>query len=71
MRKKVLGRTKQEVRQKFKAMHAELDAGLLNSLIEWIGPKPLRDLTVQDVRAGLEALAPRFSTRSQQITASP
>jgi hypothetical protein len=31
VRKKVLGRTKQEVRQKLKAMHAELDAGVRSS----------------------------------------
>ena len=102
LRKKVRGRTKQEVRDKLKALHAEMDAGvrssatytveqavadwlaegldgrsertrrlydgLLRSLLEEIGNKPLRVLTTRDVRRGLEALAPRFSTRSLQIT---
>ena len=47
---------------------ARLYAGLLRSLTEVVGSRPLRDLTVRDVRAGLEALAQRFSTRSLQIT---
>ena len=101
VRRKVTGRTKQEVRDKLKALHAELDSGvrssatytveravadwlaegldgrseltrklyegLLRSLCEVIGSRPLRELTTRDVRAGLEALAERFSTRSLQI----
>lgn len=102
LRKKVTGRTKQEVRDKLKALHLELEsgvrssatytvrqavadwlaegldgrsertrklyAGLLGSLCEVIGSKPLRSLSPRDVRAGLEELSSRFSTRSLQIT---
>ena len=34
LRRKVSGKTKQEVRDKLKAMHAELDAGLQPSAVE-------------------------------------
>ena len=101
IRRKVTGRTKQEVREKLKAMHAELDRGIrtsstytvrqavgdwlqgglpgrsertrsiyqeaLTPLLEHIGAQPLRDLTAGDVRAGLEALSGRLSTRYLQI----
>ena len=100
-RRKVTGRTKQEVRDKLKALHAELDRGLRTSstytvrqavddwlegglpgrvertrsvyrealapLMGQIGNKPLRELTVKDVRVGLEALSDRLSTRYLQI----
>src|SRR5262249_54034782 len=36
-------------------------------LLELIGSKPLRELTAGDVRAGLEALSGRLSTRYLQI----
>jgi integrase len=101
VRRKVYGRTKQDVRDKLKALHAELDRGLRTSptytvqqavddwlggglpgrsertrsvyreatapLLEHIGSKPLRELTAGDVRAGLEALSGRLSTRYLQI----
>jgi integrase len=101
VRRKVTGRTKQDVRDKLKAVHAELDRGLrtsstytiqqavddwlqgglpgrsertrfiyreaLKPLLAHIGTKPLRELTAGDVRAGLEALADRLSTRYLQI----
>ena len=101
VRRKVYGRTKQDVRDKLKALHAELDRGLRTSptytvqqavddwlrgglpgrsertrsvcreatapLLEHIGSKPLRELTAGDVRAGLEALSDRLSTRYLQI----
>jgi integrase len=100
-RRKVTGRTKQEVRDKLKALHAELDRGLRTSstytvrqavddwlegglpgraertrsvyrealapLMGQIGSKPLRELTVKDVRTGLEVLSGRLSTRYLQI----
>ena len=100
-RRKVTGRTKQEVRDKLKVLHAELDRGLrtsssytvgqavddwlegglpgrsertrsvyreaLTPLMGQIGAKPLRELTAGDVRAGLEALSGRLSTRYLQI----
>jgi integrase len=101
VRRKVYGRTKQEVRDKLKALHAELDRGLRTSptytvrqavddwlrgglpgrsqrtrsiyreatapLLEHIGSKPVRELSAGDVRAGLEALSGRLSTRYLQI----
>jgi integrase len=100
-RRKVYGRTKQEVRDKLKALHTELDRGLRTSatytvsqavddwlagglpsraertrsayreatapLLDLIGSKPLRELSAGDVRAGLEALSGRLSTRYLQI----
>ena len=102
IRKKVVGKTKQAVRDKLKKLHADLEAGvktsatytvgqaiddwlhdglddvsertrilytgLMRSLKEQIGARPLRDLTASDVRKGLQQLAPRFSRRSLQIT---
>jgi hypothetical protein len=101
IRRKVTGRTKQDVRDKLKALHAELDRGLHTSstytvrqavadsltggmpgrtertrsvykeavtpLLQRIGAKPLKELTAGDVRAGLEALSGRLSTRYLQI----
>jgi integrase len=101
LRRKVTGRTKQDVRDKLKALHAELDRGLRTSatytvrravddwlegglpgrsertrsvyrealapLMEQIGGKSLKELTAGDVRAGLEALSDRLSTRYLQI----
>jgi len=101
IRRKVTGRTKQDVRDKLKALHGELDRGLrtsstytvrqavadwlegglpgraertrsvyqeaLTPLLRHIGAKPLRELTAGDVRAGLEALSGRLSTRYLQI----
>jgi integrase len=46
----------------------KLYTGLLRSLNQVIGAKPLRALTARDVRAALQELATRFSTRSLQIT---
>jgi integrase len=100
-RRKVTGRTKAEVRDKLKALHAELDRGLrtssaytvrqavddwldgglsgrsdrtrsvyreaLKPLMAEIGRRPLRDLTVADVRTGLESLSSRLSSRYLQI----
>jgi integrase len=100
-RRKVTGRTKGEVRDKLKALHAELDRGLrtsatytvqkavddwlqgglpgrserthsvyreaLKPLMGEIGSRPLRELTAGDVRAGIEALSGRLSTRYLQI----
>jgi integrase len=102
IRRKVTGKTKQEVRDKLKALHSELDAGLksparytvaqavedwlrdgldgrsertaklyaglMRSLLEYVGSRPLRRLNAQDVRWALTQLAPRFSQRSLQIT---
>lgn len=102
IRRKVSGRTKQEVRDKLKALDAEFDAGLntsagytvkhavedwlkdgldgrsertktlytglMGSLTEHIGARPLRSLSAGDVRWALQHLAPRFSPRSLQIT---
>jgi integrase len=101
IRRKVTGRTKQEVRDKLKALHAELDRGLrtsatysvrqavddwldgglpgrsvrtrsiyreaLTPLLARIGSRPLRELTVGDVRKGLDTLSDRLSTRYLQI----
>ena len=101
IRRKVTGRTKQDVKDKLNALHAELDRGLhtsatytvrravddwlqsglpgrsertrsiyeeaLTPLMEFIGGKPLRELTAGDVRAGLEALSVDLSTRYLQI----
>jgi integrase len=101
IRRKVSGKTKQEVRDKLKALHAEIDsglkssagytvghaiddwlrdgldgrsdrtrtlyAGLMASLKEHIGPRPLRSLSAGEVRWALTQLAPRFSRRSLQI----
>jgi hypothetical protein len=100
-RRKVTGRIKQDVRDKLKALHAELDGGLRTSaaytvrravddwlegglpgrsertrsvyqealmpLMGHIGGKPLKELTAGDVRAALEALSGRLSTRYLQI----
>src|SRR6266705_2177588 len=102
IRRKVMGRTKQEVAHKLKALHLELDAGLkssptytvaqavddwlrdgldgrsertrtlykglMKSRLEHLGARPLRTLSASDVRWALAQLAPRFSTRSLQIT---
>jgi integrase len=102
IRRKVMGRTKQEVRDKLKALHLELETGirssptytvaqavedwlrggldgrsaktktlyvgLMRSLMEHLGARPLRTLSAGDVRSALVQLAPRFSTRSLQIT---
>lgn len=102
IRRKVMGRTKQEVRDRLKALHLELDAGLkpsatytvaqavddwlrdgldgrsertrtlyeglMRSLMEHLGVRPLRNLSAGDVRSALAQLAPRFSKRSLQIT---
>jgi integrase len=101
VRRKVYGRTKQDVRDRLKALHGEVDRGLRTSatytvrqavedwlasglpgraertrrcyqsatgpLLEHIGSKPLRELAAGDVRAGLEALSGRLSTRYLQI----
>jgi hypothetical protein len=100
-RRKVTGRTKREVRDKLKALHAELDRGLRTSstytvrqaAADWlegglpgrsertrsvcrealtphmgqIGHRPLRELTAGHVRAGLESLSVRLSTRYLHI----
>jgi integrase len=42
--------------------------GLLGSLLDAIGARPLRALSAGDVRPGLNQLATRYSTRSLQIT---
>jgi integrase len=102
IRRKVYGRTKLEVRDKLRALHAELESGisssgrytvrqaidewlrdgldgrsertrtlyegLLASLMEKIGARQLHELTTREVRAALVSLAPRFSSRSLQIT---
>lgn len=102
IRRKVTGRTKQEVRDKLKVARAEVDAGLkssptctvaqviddwlrdgldgrsdrtrklyeglMRSLMEHLGARPLRNLSTSDVRWALTQLAPRFSHRSLQIT---
>jgi integrase len=100
IRKKVGGQTKAEVKEKLKALHSELDAGIrttaaytvekavadwldeglpgrtaktveanrdsLRPLLAVIGPIPLRDLTVQDVRAALQKMAATHATRTLQ-----
>jgi hypothetical protein len=100
IRRQVADKTKQEVRDKLKAMHSDLDAGLrpsashtvdswlrhsldgrsertrkldaglLGSLVKFIGDRPLVTLSVKDVRCGLQQLTPRFSRRSLQITSN-
>jgi integrase len=101
-RRKVFGKTKQEVRERLKALHQEMDAGvrssgtytvretvedwlregldgtsertrslydgLLAPVLHTIGAKPLRTLSVGDVRSALGQLTTRYSTRSLQIT---
>jgi integrase len=101
IRRKVYGRTKQEVRDKLKALHAELDRGLRTSgtytvrqavedwlhdglpgrsertraanresaapLLEFIGSRPLRELTAGDVRAALDTVSTSHSTRYLQL----
>jgi integrase len=101
IRRKVYGRTKQEVRDKLKALHGELDRGLRTSgtytvrqavddwvrdglpgraertrsanreasapLLEFIGSRPLKELTAGDVRAALDTLSTSHSTRYLQL----
>ena len=100
VRRKVSGKTKTEVRDKLKALHSELDAGVrsaagytvekavadwldeglpgrtaktveanrdsLRPLLAVIGTIPLRDLSVQDVRAALRKMAGTHATRTLQ-----
>ncbi len=100
VRKKVSGQTKSEVKDKLKALHSELDAGVrsaagytvekavadwldeglpgrttktveanrdsLRPLLAVIGTIPLKDLTVQDVRAALKKMATTHATRTLQ-----
>src|ERR1700761_8159656 len=100
LRRKVSGQTKAEVKDKLKALHSELDAGLrtaqgytvekavadwleegvpggaaktveanrdsLRPLLAVIGPIPLKDLSVQDVRTALKKMAATHSTRTLQ-----
>jgi integrase len=100
IRRKVGGQTKAEVKDKLKALHSELDAGIrttaaytvekavtdwldeglpgrtaktvavnrdsLRPLLAVIGAVPLRDLTVQDVRAALRKMAATHATRTLQ-----
>ena len=100
VRSKVSGQTKAEVKDKLKALHSELDAGIrttatytvekavadwldeglpgraaktvevnrdsLRPLLAVIGTTPLRDLTVQDVRAALAKMAATHATRTLQ-----
>ena len=102
IRRKVTGKTKQEVQEKLRNLHADLDAGLkpsvgytvgqaiddwladgldgrsertktlyaglMGSLKEHLGARPLKSLSAGDVRSALAKLAPRFSRRSLQIT---
>src|SRR5882762_10702702 len=101
LRRKVSGQTKAEVKDKLKALHSELDAGLrtaqgytvekavadwldeglpgrtsktveanrdsLRPLLAVIGRIPLKDLTLQDVRAALKKMAATHSTRTLQM----
>lgn len=99
IRRKVGGRTKQEVKDKLKKLHADLTAGIAardgrytigQAIEDWlrdglegraakivtlnssalkpfadrIGKKPLRELTAQDVRQVLAAIAATRSTRT-------
>ena len=100
VRRKVSGKTKTEVRDKLKALHSDLDAGVrsaagytvekavadwldvglpgrtaktveanrdsLRPLLAVIGTIPLKDLTVQDVRAALKKMAGTHATRTLQ-----
>ena len=102
IRRKVSGKTKQEVRDKLRALHQEMESGvrssrtytvretvedwlrdgldgtsertrtlyegLLEPVLEMIGPRPLRELSAGDVRLALSELVTRYSTRSLQIT---
>jgi integrase len=102
IRRKVSGKTKQEVRAKLQALHQEMNTGvrssstytvrdtvedwlregldgtsertrtlyegLLGPVLDAIGARPLRVLSVGDVRSALNHLATRYSTRSLQIT---
>ena len=102
IRRKVTGKTKLEVRDKLRELHAELEAGLnpsagytvgqaiddwlrdgldgrsartkklykglMGSLKEHLGARPLKSLSAGDVRSALAKLAPRFSRRTLQIT---
>ena len=102
IRRKVSGKTKQEVRDKLRALHQEMESGvrssrtytvretvedwlrdgldgtsertrtlyegLLEPVLEMIGPRPLRELSAGDVRSALSELVTRYSTRSLQIT---
>jgi hypothetical protein len=102
IRRKVFGKTKQEVRDRLKALHQEMNSGvrspssytvrqtvedwlregldgtsertralyegLLDSVLEMIGARPLRELSASDVRSALGQLVTRYSTRSLQIT---
>lgn len=100
IRRKVSGKTGTEVKDKLKALHSGLDAGVrstaaytvekavtdwlaeglpgrtaktvevnrdsLRPLLEVIGAIPLRDMTVQDVRAALKKMAGTHATRTLQ-----
>jgi integrase len=99
IRRKVGGQTKAEVKDKLKALHSELDAGIrttaaytvekavtdwldeglpgraaktevnrdsLRPLLAVIGTVPLRDMTVQEVRAALRKMAATHATRTLQ-----
>jgi hypothetical protein len=57
-RRKVIGRTKQEVRDKLKALHAEPDRGLRTS-----STYTVRQAVDDWLEGGLEALSDRLSTR--------
>jgi hypothetical protein len=105
VRRKVSGKTKAEVKDKLKALHSELDAGVRSAagytvekaVIDWldeglprravktveanrdslrpllavIGAIPLKDLTVQDVRAALKKMARTRATRTLQKAQLP
>src|SRR6201989_822350 len=80
IRKKVSGQTRTEVKDKLKALHSELDAGVrtvqgytaevyadaLRPVLAVIGRISLRDLTVQDVRTALANMAVTHSTPTLQ-----
>ena len=100
VRRKVSGKTKTEVKDKLKALHTDLDAGVrsaagytvekavadwldeglpgrtvktveanrdsLRPLLAVIGPIPLKDLTVQDVRTALSRMGATHATRTLQ-----
>jgi NAD(P)H-dependent FMN reductase len=65
LRRKVSGKIKQEVRDKFRALRAELDAGLQPAagytvqaaVDDWLGGRPLRKLSTADVRSALSGLS--------------